>query len=49
MNSPNQHIPVNNIDPGKNVGDGEGSVGSRRSPQSAATNSGGRGTNPTLI
>ena len=26
MNSPNQHIPVNNIDPGKNVGDGEGSV-----------------------
>ena len=26
MNSPNQHIPVSNIDPGKNVGDGEGSV-----------------------
>ena len=26
MNSPNQHIPVNNIDLGKNVGDGEGSV-----------------------
>ena len=26
MNSPNQHIPVNNIDPGRNVGDGEGSV-----------------------
>ena len=26
MNSPNQHIPINQIDPGKNVGDGEGSV-----------------------
>ena len=26
MNSPNQHIPVSNIDPGKNVGDGEGSI-----------------------
>jgi light-independent protochlorophyllide reductase subunit L len=26
MNSPNQHIPVSQIDPGKNVGDGEGSV-----------------------
>ena len=26
MNSPNQHIPVTDIDPGKNVGDGEGSL-----------------------
>ena len=26
MNSPNQHIPVSNIDPGKNVGDGGGAA-----------------------
>ena len=26
MNSPKQHIPISQIDPGNNVGDGEGSV-----------------------
>ena len=26
MNSPKQHIPISQIDPGSNVGDGEGSV-----------------------
>ena len=26
MNSPKQHIPISQIDPGSNVGDGEGSL-----------------------
>jgi hypothetical protein len=26
MNSPKQHIPIAQIEPGNNVGDGEGSV-----------------------